>query len=674
MRNPFIVVLIGIFASANVWSESDLSAADMIDIPLEALMQMDAVVNTASKKEERLGDTASAVFVITAEDIKRSGVTNIPEALRLAPGIQVGRISPNEWGVSSRGLGGLYSRYLLVLIDGRSIYTSLYSGVSWDEQNLILENIERIEVIRGPDGSVWGANAVNGVINIMTKAASHTAPVEFYSYAGDEVEKGYIALNAVTQLSDHQHLRLGLSHKENGALQQGTPGDDDWTSQRVSLAYDYSYEGQSFDVDAEYGAVDNVAAWPRVTLTPPFNSVALEDDEKRLYFVQAKYQNKLSNDDVLSLRVSLDRTERSSVLNDWNTANRDIDVEYQARVSESYAVNAGINMRFTESEYVNKGGFPIRLIPSKRDTEQYSVYIHNELIFSPTFHGVLAMRVDNHSLVDSSVQPTVRLVYAPNDRHRVWGAVSRAESTPSRVLEDVSITDIFVQPGTPETFNLPTRVSVINDGQGAKNVTLTAYELGYRFLGQSSFDVDVTAFIHEYENLLSISESTDAPQVQMEEVPFVQAFVPFSTGDSHTIKGVELSAYWKPVRNVLFQYSGTFIDTDVSPSFEGVPVTLAVVDGAPQWQHSLRALWDISARVSLDSWLRYVDEYEFTDIDSYTSLDFRLAWSATKQLELSLNIRNLIDDDRIEYQREIFAVNNYRVPRYVFAKLEWKWQ
>ena len=658
----------------SVCAEEDLSAADMIDIPLETLMQMDAVVNTASKKEERLGDTTSAVFVISAEDIKRSGVTNIPEALRLAPGIQVGRISPNEWGVSSRGLGGLYSRFLLVLIDGRSIYTSLYSGVNWDEQNLILENIEKIEVIRGPGGSVWGANAVNGVINIITKSASDTAPIELYAYGGDEVEKSYIAINAVKQLGEKQHARVSLAHKKNGALQNNVKGDDDWTSLRLALAYDYESEKHTLEIDSEYGAVDNTAAWPRVNVRAPFNSIAMEDDDKRLYFVQAKYQNKVSEESLVAIRTSFDSTERSSILNDWNTSNTDLDIEYQTRIAPVYALNTGVNVRLTESEYKNKNGFPIRLTPVKRDTEQYSFYIHNDVTFSPKWHGVLAVRVDNHSLVDTSTQPTVRLAYAPNDQHRFWGAVSQAESTPSRVLVDQSSTDIVTQPGTSETLNIPTRISLYSDGQGTENARLTAYELGYRFFAQRVFDIDITAFLHEYESLLSIEDDNTTTDVRIDDALFVQALVPFGTNATQEIKGIELSTYWKPAHHLLLQYSGAFIDTEASPSFEDLPVTLAVIDGAPRWQHSIRALWDINQRVSLNSWLRYVDKYEYTDIDAYTSLDLRLSWEVDQYSEISLNIRNLIDDDRIEYQREIFAVNNYRVPRYAFVKIDWHWQ
>ena len=658
--------------SQPIKATEELDAADMIDIPLEALMQMDAVVNTASKQEAKLSETAAAAFVINAEDIRRAGVTSIPDALRMAPGIQVGRIDANSWGVSSRGLGGLFSRYLLVLIDGRSIYTSLFSGVNWNEQNLMLENIERIEVIRGPGGSVWGANAVNGVINIITKDAADTQDISLFAAAGNEVDKQYFAARTGGRLGPG-YFRFSAHHKENGSLQAQDSNleDREWDAQRISFNFDLTNDKHNVQFDSAYAEITTYSLWPVVSPIAPLKVIENPEEKRKHFFVQASHQHSLNRQHQYSSRASFDQTTRESSLYEWNTQNMDIDIEYSASPFSRYTFQAGFNTRFTESEYINQSRFSVELTPQKRNTERYSIFVQNQIDVTPYIQTILAARVDDHSLSGSAFQPSLRFLYHPSTQHRVWGAISKAESTPSRMVSDRSKTKVDAIEGTASTQYLNTLVSIVNNsGESSEHTTLTAYELGYRFFKSKIFEFDLALFHHEYDKLLMFNPDINA-QLNFEgNTPFIDTQLSFEgTGDLNS-SGAEVTINWTPHSEIQTQYSGSYFTSNSNLGQIGDD-SFSIVSNSPKWQHSFRTSWELDPILTVSAWFKYIDEYENTPVKSYTDADLAFEFHFAKNLRMTILGKNLLDKNRVEYTREVFTVGNFEVPNYWVIKAEW---
>ena len=667
----YIVLTFLLGLSVNVQTQ-DITAADLIDLPLETLMQMEAIVETASKQDERLIDTAAAAFVITDEDIKKHGVRSISEALRLAPGLQVARIGSSSWAIASRGLNGLFSQYLLVLIDGRSIFTSLFSGVNWDEQNLMLEDIEKIEVIRGPGGSVWGANAVNGVINIITKAASDTKGVEVFAGVGTDVVESYFAGRVSGKLANG-NFRLAYNQSENGALEGRNLDIEDqpWDSRRLSFYFDKGSDKSGFQLDSALSEVITNSLWPVITPQAPLVSFSAPEEKKRHYYLQGNYHRHLNETLQIRNRFSLDDTRRESALFDWNTKNIDLDVEFLFSPFDRYSINFGINTRFIESELVNNGDYFVTLTPEKQKTERYSAFVQNKLIVNPKLEILLGARLDRDSNFDPAFQPSLRFIYKPNAHHRVWGAVSQASSAPSRIVASNSVARFIALPGSEITGFLPTIISAVPFDENLESAELTAYELGYRYIISNKMELDISIFQHEYENLLDNSEPLEPFVNSSETTPFIDTRFTFDSIREDTISGLELAFNWQINRKWQLQYSGTYTDDSFDQRGDE-QIGGGISRTSPRWQHSLRTNWTISKNISLFTWYKYVAEYESTQVDSYESLNVNLIYLINHYCSISLSGKNLIDEDHLEFQQEAARVEDFEIPSYWFIKLDWK--
>ncbi len=668
-KAPFY--LVGLLLSGHSLSQ-DITAVDMIDIPLEALMQMEAIVETASKSDEKLLDTAAAAFVITHEDITRLGIRSIPEALRLAPGIQVARIGSNSWAIGSRAVNSFFSQYLLVLIDGRSIYSSLFSGVSWDEQNLTLEDIEKIEVIRGPGGSVWGANAVNGVINILTKDAGLNVGVELVAGAGEGVNKSYLA-GRLSRKLENGAFSISMNRTENGEL-DGTNfdiQDQAWDSQRISLYFDQTDDKYDLQLDATYSEVESNPLWPVISLEPPFFSSAAPDENKKHYYIQSSYARNIGENTRFLNRVSFDRTTRQSNLLDWNSQNTDIDIELLFSPLKNYSINLGFNTRFAESEYINNGDFVVTLSPPKATNERYSWFIQNKVDVSSKLQILLGARLDQDSEFDTAFQPSFRFLYKRDAKHRIWGAISQAQGAPSRIVSGDSVTELFALPGSAETNFLPILVTTAPLDDELENAELTSYEAGYRFINLSKFELDFTIFHNEYKRLLGDGGIADPQPNFSGPIPFVESRASFDSSREDTITGAELIMNWPINKHIKTQYASTYtddpIDTDIVSSGTG-----NITQTSPKWQHSLRIDWEIYNNLFLSTWYKYVGELDGTPVGSRESFNINFIWSITDDIELSLIGKNLTNEGRIEYQREVARVEDFEIPSSWFAILDWK--
>ncbi|AFU99613.2 TonB-dependent receptor plug domain-containing protein [Simiduia agarivorans] len=649
----------------------EMGADDLIDIPLEELMQMDAVVTSASKREEVLQDTPSAIFVITREDIRRSGVSNIPDALRMVPGVQVSRITATEWAVSARGLGGRFSRYLLVLIDGRSQYTSLFSGVNWDELNVSLENIERIEVIRGPGGTLWGANAVNGVLNIITRKGSGEPGLQLRAQLGEGEEKGSAFVGGQGRLGDDVDYRLSGHIQTLQGLDSSRAqiDDQDWQNLRLDATVSMPLGRSELDIRAGAVGVESEVPWSVQTLSPPGAIAVVSDDSKRGYYL-AVYGKLPTDAGQWDWRLSTDDMVRRSSLYRWDTNNIDAELRWSGGWGNSHQLTAGIYARYTSSYFASTDdGLDVRLNPAEQNGSTTSIFFQDSWQLNPDFLMSLGLRYDSNSLTDSSLQPSLRTLWQVRDNQRLWAAVSRAVSTPNRVLNSESELDILTLPPSPPT-NLPSRISLVSDGNQVADVELTAWELGYRWSASDAFDLDITVYRHDYDNILGAGEVGD-PELRLKDgTPYLHLPVVTTGTIEQRSDGIEWSLQYRPASSVFFQYSGSYIHMDIPVSDSIIGDDLAYAAGVPTWQHSVRGLWNPADKWQLDAWLRYVDGSN--RFDAYTVLDARVEYRLNRRTSLSVIARNLGQPVTIEATREIFNTGDYGVAPAVSVKLEWQ--
>lgn len=670
-----LVGLIGLFATPSLGAVPPAnlqltSQEDLTELPLEALMDLE--VTSASRKPQRLANTAAAAFVISQEDIRRSGATTIPDLLRMVPGVQVAKMDANKWAVSIRGINGRFVSKLQVLKDGRSVYTPLFSGVFWESLDTPLEDIERIEVIRGPGAAMWGANAVNGVINIITKHAADTQGGLVSGGAGNS-EKGFGTVRLGKQLTDNSYLRLYGKHVDRGESEyaNGTAAHDDWHlstggfrldaqptfDDAITLQGDY-YNGRYHETYNLYNLTT-----PGMPQVVPSSSTASGGN------LLARWQRTLSDTDELSLQLSYDHSQRDFLILGERRNTVDLDFQHRFKLGSSQELIWGLGYRHSTDQV--RGSSTLTLTKPSESLSLYSLFLQDEITLLPeTLALIVGTRFDRNDYTGWEIQPNGRLIWTPSPQHTVWGSVSRAVRTPTRAERYLQY-QYFTTPAVPPTLPLPLRVEVYGTDQ-FKSETVLAYELGYRSELTKQLTFDLSLFFNEYKNLRVRQTGTPAP-----EPPTYTNLVlnyPLSNDAHGHSYGAELAATWRPYEWWRLQAAYHFLrmivkldngsDDDVNSA--------NTADGAPRHQLTLRSGFDLSKQWELDLWLRAVGRVHYIDrssIPGYVTMDLRVAWKPVKNLELALVGQNLFQRRHPEYIPEFINTTPTEVPRSVYGKV-----
>jgi iron complex outermembrane receptor protein len=614
------------------------SPTELKKLPLEQLV--DVEITSAARRPEPLSRAASAVDVITDEDIRRAGVTNLPDAFRLAPEMEVAQIDGHDWAISTRGFNVSTANKLQVLMDGRSLYTPLFSGVFWDVQQTFLPDVDQIEIIRGPGATLWGANAVNGVINIRTKPANETQGVMLYGGAGNE-ETGFGGVRYGGSVGETA-FRVYVMHESRDGLilPDGADAQDD-----------YHITQGGFRIDAKLH--------PEDTLTlqgdayggnfGQLNSDNVDVDGQN---VIGRWTRQLSDDSSLSLQLYFDRTHR--LIPGFFEESRetyDVEWQHQFRVGEHDLVY-GANYRASHDDIGNIGA-TIAFLPADKTEHLASGYIQDEWHLVPDVFSLIAgSKFEYNTFSGFEIQPTARFSWRPAKDHTLWGAISRAVRTPTRIDQDVVIPN-------PST-GFPTRLTGSEDFQSEE---LIAYELGYRIKPAEQFSIDLAGYYNDYDNLRSIEPRADGSLV-IRNLLRAQAF------------GGTLTAKWRV--NDWWQLDGALslftIDFDrerLTPAVQD-PTGGAGEANDPNASFILHSGLDLTKEIHFDSYLRYVDNLPHPSTPSYLELDLRLAWSPLKNLELALVGRNLLDDAHPEFSSANPLLNpTHEVQRSVYGTLRW---
>ena len=662
-------------------ADSVLEATDdLTQLPLEDLMNL--TVTSVSKKEQRLASAATAIYIVTGEEIRRSGVTSIPEALRLAPGVQVARIDANKWAVSIRGFNGRFANKLLVLMDGRSIYTPLFSGVFWEAQDTVLEDVDRIEVIRGPGAALWGANAVNGVINIITRSANDT-PGALVSVGGGSNEHGFATARYGASLTDQSHLRLYAKHQEHGNFVDaaGNGAHDAWESTLGGFRLDSQpTESDSLTLQGSYysGRLDETYTLYRLP-TPQDGSFSREENATSGMSggnLLSRWCRNLSDTDRLSLQFYYDHAERSMVVLDDGRDILDLDFQHRLSVGGRNDVVWGLGYRFSHDRI---GDTPfISFGDPHKNTNLFSAFLHDEITLLPRLLAlILGSRFEHNDATGLEIQPNARIIWTPTSRASLWGSVSRALSTPSR--GDLDIRYRYRTLSAASALNpgpLPVRLEI--DGSGSfQSERLMAYEIGYRMEPWSTWSFDLAAFYNDYRRLRVVRE--DAPFTEPPGAPPANAVQPYTlTNEMHGhVYGMELSASWTPLP--WWHLKGSYGYLQSAMYLDGASTDTVNRDDAtgssPRHQFSARSGFDLGRRVTLDLWLRGTDRLPSIDgesIPGFLTMDARLAWKPCQSLELSLVGQNLLQSQHREFNPEFINTHPSEVVRSAYAKASWQ--
>lgn len=674
----------GSFALALEHNEKTLEP-DILDMSLANLM--DVEITTVSKKTERLSKAAAAIFVISQEDIRRSGVTSIPEALRLAPGIQVARIDANKWAISARGFNGRFANKLLVLMDGRNLYTPLFSGVFWDVQDTALDDIERIEVIRGPGAALWGANAVNGVINIITKHTKDTKGGLLRAGGGTE-EQGFGTLRYGGELGANGTYRVYgkyINRDSSEATSGDTEINDDWHVGRVGFRYDWTdsnrdnltIQGDAYDGESGQTVIMD-------SITQPYFTINDLDEEIRGGNILMRWNRKFSDISNLQLQMYYDRTQRTSAIISEQRDTFDIEFQHQFSPLENHHLIWGIGYRFTQDNF--KNNFTLTLVPDKRSSHLFTGFLQDDISLIPdTLRLTLGSKFSHNDYTGFEVQPNARLLWTPSDQQTIWGGVTRAVRIPSRADHDARITGTLGVLPVGESRNpflVPITAGIIGNDKTDSEESIS-YELGYRLQATKNLLFDVTAFYNVYDKLRGtviggavcqpsgISLSNDPSCI----LASTNVLVPltFNSKLEGETYGVEVVTNWQPLGWWRLQGVYSYIQIQLHANN---PANQILEDENPEGetphhQGSIRSLMNLTSNINFDVWLRYVDELPELDIDHYFTVDARLAWKPVNEIELSIVGQNLVDRQHAEFTSDLREIVPTQIERSFYGQVKW---
>lgn len=636
---------------------------DLTALSLEDLAQIK--VTSVSKKEEALVRAPAAIHVLTQEDIRRSGVTSIAEALRLVPGMQVARQNAHTWAISARGFNDTFANKLLVLMDGRSVYTPLFSGVFWDVQDTLLDDIDRIEVIRGPGSTLWGANAVNGVVNIITKRAQDTQGA-LVTVGGGTEDQGFVGVRYGMKLSDTLFFRLyGKGFLQDHSAQLGGgDANDEWRQARGGFRLDWEPSDVSqftFQGDIYGAGFHQTLTSP--SLVPPFSTTAENVGWTAGGNLLGRWVRQFSDDSDLRVQTYYDRTIRDLGFFAESRDTWDLDAQHRLRVGERHELIYGMDYRLLHDD-VYKQSFDVSLSSLSESRQLFSFFLQDQIDLVPdTLKLTLGAKVERNDYTGWSFQPNARLAWSPHSQHHFWAAVSRAVRTPSRAEQSVRL-NASAGPG-------PTLFSIFGSTEFGDE-RLMAYEIGHRWQPRPDLSFDTALFYNDYSNLSSTETGT--PFVEATPAP-PHVTVPLtlanrSYGETY---GAEISGRWQPEDWWRLSASYTHLTMQLHAKPGSTDTGQLGVEGAsPRHQFTLWSSWDLPRDFTFDTTLRYVDNLRAVQVPAYLALDARIAWRPRPNLEIAVVGQNLLDSRHPEYQPRFIQTGRTEVERAVYGKVTLK--
>ncbi len=610
---------------------AQVESVDLTELSLEELMNIE--VSLASKKIEKVSNVAAAISVITSDDIKYSGVTSIAEALRMVPGFEVGKLDASKWAISSRGFNSLFANKLLVLIDGRSVYTPMFSGVFWEAQDIFLEDLDQIEVIRGPGATLWGANAVNGIINVITKNARETQGGLLVTGIGTD-EKQFTRFRYGQQIGKNIYYRVYGKYfkRDSYADATGKEAFDGWNALRGGFRMDWDMSESS--VFKLQGDIYNGRAGTKLTVPnfDPYKSGFSGGN------ILGSWKHTFSERSDFTLQFYYDqvrRVEKDFIAGRYHTF--DIDFQHRVQIHQRHSLVWGFEYLLTADNIENSA--IASFDPSSRQFGVISAFVQEEWdVCDQILRLIAGSKFEHNDFTGFEVQPNMRMIWKPSNRYALWGAVSRAIRSPSRADHD--IWTIFIE-----------------GDRAYKSEEVTAFELGSHYYPTANLYCDIAVFYNIYDKL--------------------QSFEPFKAANKRNAKtyGIECSFDWKPYNRMRLRAAYTYLKINASLDEGSQYRNYADIEGeSPEHQFSLITFINMPYKMDLNVWTRYVDRLS-TDrmyIEAYFNLDVCLTVHLLHKVELSIVGQNLLDDHHPEFSTLSIPFVSTEVQRGFYGSVQWE--
>lgn len=596
---------------------------------------LDVEVTSVSRRPERLAQAASAIQVISQEEIRRSGATSLPEALRLASNLQVAQVNSSQWAISARGFNNVLANKLLVMIDGRTVYTPLYAGVFWDVQDTLLEDVDRIEVVSGPGGALWGANAVNGVINVATRSAEQTQGLFLQADAGTEL-RAMGGIRYGGELTPNLHYRVygKAFERDDTALTNGNDAGDDWSLRQGGFRLDWNSDDTVLTLQSDvYDGKPN-----------PDGLLPVSASGGNLL---GRWQHTVSDTSDFQLQAYYDRTRRN--FNNGfaeNLATYDIDWQHRFALGSRQEVIWGWNARRMEHEVNNLLLFAF--LPAREVLNRYGLFLQDEISLIPQrLRLTLGTKIERTHYTGYEHQPSGRLAWTPTNAQTLWAAISRAARTPARIDRDFYLS---LAPQFP--------FIVGGDFQSEK---VLAYELGWRLQPDASASISLSAFFNRYDDLRSVEPGG----------PPFNLPITFANGVQGDTYGLELAGMYQVIEGWRLKGGYTFLKKHLAVKPGRTDLNQASVESNdPENQLVVQSLLSLPHGVELDGVVRYVDALSDPQVPSYISVDLRAAWRVTDQLEVSIVGQNLLDERHPEFVPSNPSARE--IERGVYGRVTWR--
>ena len=614
-------------------------------------------VTGIEKQPEQVWNTPAAIYVITAEDIRRSGATTLPDVLRLAPGVIVNQLDSNRWAVGIRGFADTLSKGMLVLIDGRNVYSPLQGGVHWAVQDLVLHDIERIEVIRGPGGTIWGANAVNGVINIITKTAQQRRGLDV-SLTGGTLDLARMAFSFGSSGGPTMDYRIYGKWFTRGP-QFHTDGQDwdDWRSGQGGFRIDWTASQK--DSVTFTGDLYKTVTGLRSSVSR-FVPVVVETVDANAHLsggnLNAAWTRTFAGGSVLQLQVYFDRTRRDTVtfIESRNTV--DVDLNHNLARWQRNDFSWGAGFRFSPSAFQQT--IPtLTFIPEDKSYNLGSFFAQDRIHIVPSrFALTVGSKFEYNNYSGMEYQPSVRLLWTPGSNQSVWGSVARAVRTPSRLERDIRLI-VLTNPAVPLYASL----------EGTPDYDaepMISYEGGYRRLITPAFYIDFAAFHNEYDKVLGFGNFVFTNET--DPIPHTRFTVPIVNGVEGSVRGLEITPDWKPLPswNIKGSYSYLRLFLRSKPGLTDQTRPLTEEGSAPRHQVRIQSRVDLPGDFELDQTYRYVGRLPAQNVDAYHTIDARFGWHYSNRLEFSVAGQNLLRPRHAE-----FGTTPVLIRRSVYARI-----
>jgi iron complex outermembrane receptor protein len=618
-------------------------------------------ITSVSRRPESVGRAAAAVTVISREDFRRSGASTLPDILRAVPGLHVARVGARDWAVSVRGFNNQLSNKVLVIVDGRTVYSPIFGGVFWDALAVPLDEVDRIEVIRGPGATLWGANAVNGVINIITRPAA-------------ESDGGRIGLSTGTRTPIRGSARYGNTFGEGAAyriyaggrqrdpamLEDGTDAADDWRFGQAGFRIDGAPGRQRWTVQGDLynGIGDTELLLP--TASPPYVTRRLDQLDVRGGNLAGRWTHTLGDASEMAIQLTYDHAYRRQEQLFGTLRSNVLDFDFQHRLAGPGQSDLvwGIGYRLKADEI--SGAAPINLSPPERSTHLASVFAQGEVPIGSRIALTTGAKLDHNSFTGIEIQPNVRLLWAPGARHTLWASVSRAVRTPTRVETDAIA--IVAAPGDPFERRL-----MGSDDTEAE--ALIAYEAGYRTDPGRGVSIDLAGFVNEYDRLRTIEPGTPDASGPRVVVPLTYA----NRGSGRTW-GAEITALVRPSTGWRLRFSYSYLRMRLELVEDAPPGTVTAVHPGhdPKHMAGVHSSMDLPGHLELDVVGRYVGALEGAGVVDYATARIRLGWRWRRRLELSVAGQDLFAPRHREFPTGVYVADDRYIERRAFVQAVWR--